>query len=79
MFNLFLTNYEDYDFFMIIDDDSYLYIDKLKLYLSFFDKNDAYMIGDFLNWIAPRTESDFTCDYNKWPSGGPGLVFTKNA
>ena len=35
MFNLFLNNYADYDFFMIIDDDSYLYIDKLATYLSF--------------------------------------------
>ena len=77
MFNLFLTNYSDYDFFMIIDDDSYLYIEKLKQYLSFFDKNDTYMIGDFLNWIAPRPEPEFTCDYNKWISGGPGIVFTK--
>jgi hypothetical protein len=77
MFNLFLKNYSDYDFFMIIDDDSYLYIDKLKLYLSFFDKNDNYMIGDFLNWIAPRNEPYFTCDYNKWISGGPGIVLTK--
>jgi len=77
MFNLFLNNYADYDFFMIIDDDSYLYIDKLKLYLSFFDRDDNYMIGDFLNWIAPRREIHFTCDYNKWVSGGPGIVFTK--
>jgi len=77
MFNLFLNNYADYDFFMIIDDDSYLYVNKLKLYLSFFDKDDNYMIGNFLNWIAPRTETYFTCDYNKWVSGGPGIVFTK--
>ena len=77
MFKLFLSNYENYDFFMMIDDDSYLYIEKLKLYLSFFDKNDTYMIGDFLNWVAPRKESYFTCDYNKWVSGGPGIVFTK--
>jgi hypothetical protein len=77
MFNLFIEKYGDYDFYMIIDDDSYLYIDKLKLYLTFFDKNENYMIGDFLNWIAPRSEINFTCDYNKWASGGPGLVFTK--
>jgi len=77
MFNLFLNNYADYDFFMIIDDDSYLYIDKLETYLSFFDKNDTYMIADFLNWIAPRQEPYFTCDYNRWASGGPGIVFTK--
>ena len=77
MFNLFLSRYGDYDFFMIIDDDSYLYVDKLKTYLSFFDKDDTYMIGDFLNWVAPRSEPNFTCDYNRWVSGGPGIVFTK--
>jgi hypothetical protein len=77
MFYLFLNKYSDYDFFMIIDDDSYLYINKLELYLSFFDKNDTYMIGDFLNWVAPRGEDNFTCDYNRWVSGGPGIVFTK--
>jgi hypothetical protein len=77
MFNLFINKYSNYDFFMIIDDDSYLYIDKLELYLSFFDKNDVYMIGDFLNWVAPRNEEHFTCDYNRWVSGGPGIVFTK--
>ncbi len=77
MFNLFIGSYPSYDFYMMIDDDSYLYIDKLIQYLSFFDKNDNYMIGDFLNWVAQREEPDFTCDYNKWPGGGAGLVFTK--
>lgn len=77
MFSLFLTKYNEYDFFMIIDDDSYLYIEKLKHYLSFFDKNDNYMIGDFLNWVAQSQEPKFTCDYNRWVSGGPGIVFTK--
>jgi len=78
VFNIFLTQYSEYDFYMTIDDDSYLYIEKLELYLSFFDKDDTYMIGDFLNWIAPRKEPDFTCDYNRWVSGGPGIVFTKS-
>lgn len=77
MFELFITNYAEYDFFMIIDDDSYLYIDKLITWLSFFDPSDTYMIGDFLNWVAPREEPHFTCDYNRWVSGGPGIVFTK--
>ena len=77
MFKLFLKNYSNYDWFMIIDDDSYLYIEKLKNYLSFFDKDDCYMIGDFLNWVAIRSEPDFVCDYNKWVAGGPGIVFTK--
>ena len=77
VFDIFLHRYNTYDFFMVIDDDSYLYIEKLELYLSFFDKDDTYMIGDFLNWIAPRSEPTFTCDYNRWASGGPGIVFTK--
>jgi len=77
MFCLFLEKYGDYDWFMFIDDDSYLYINKLQNYLSFFDKNDCYMIGEFLNWVAARSEPDFTCDYNRWASGGPGIVFTK--
>jgi hypothetical protein len=79
MFHLFLQKYSQYDFFMIIDDDSYLYVDKLTTYLSFFDKSEDYWIGDFLNWVALRTtDPAFTCDYQKWPSGGPGLIFTKS-
>ena len=78
MFNLFLNKYSDYDFFMIIDDDTYLYIEKLEMFLSFFNKNDSYMIGEYLNWVSLRNEEDFTCDYNKWCSGGPGIVFTKS-
>lgn len=78
MFHLFLSKYAAaFDFFMIIDDDSYLYTNKLESYLSFFDKDDTYMIGDFLNWVSARPEPYFTCDYHRWPSGGPGLVFTK--
>jgi len=77
MFNIFIKEYNNYDWFMIIDDDSYLYLNKLEDYLSFFDKDDCYMIGDFLNWVSIRKEPDFTCDYTKWVSGGPGIVFTK--
>jgi hypothetical protein len=76
MFYLFLSKYSDYDFFMIIDDDSYLYVEKLELYLSFFDKNDNYMIGDFLNWPV-FNDPNYTLVYNNWVSGGPGIVFTK--
>lgn len=76
MFMLFLNKYSDYDWFMIIDDDSYLYIEKLKTYLSFFDKSDCYMIGDYLNWV--KFNNNFTYDYNAWISGGPGIVFSKS-
>ena len=82
MFNLFLSNYDDYDFYMIIDDDTYLYIDKLKSFLSYFDKNISYMIGDFLNWPYVYNKnhannSTFVGDYTDWIGGGPGIVFTK--
>jgi len=76
MFALFLEKYSNYDFYMIIDDDAYLYIDKLKSYLSFFDKNVPYMIGDFLNWVRVHPFFKRGCDYNNWIGGGSGIVFT---
>ena len=79
MFDLFLNKYADYDFFMIIDDDSYVYVDKLKSYLSFFNKDEPYMIGDFVNWTNILTEHGYNCrgNYNNWIGGGCGIVFTK--
>jgi len=78
MFKLFLDKYSDYDFFMIIDDDSYLYVEKLRLFLSFFDKNEPYMIGDFINWTNINTQYNFNSKYDNWVGGGPGIVFTKS-
>ena len=77
MFDLFLNKYQDYDFFMIIDDDSYLYIDKLKQYLSFFNKDEPYMIGDFVNWTYIFPNYKCKGGYNNWIGGGSGIVFTK--
>jgi hypothetical protein len=77
MFYYFIENYYDYDWFMIIDDDAYLYIEKLKQYLSFFNKDEPYMIGDFLNWI--KYNPKYCNDYNAWVSGGPGIVFTRSS
>lgn len=78
MFTIFLEKYNDYDYFMIIDDDSYLYIEKLKLYLSFFDKDQPYMIGDFINWTHIHKDYKFGGNYEYWIGGGPGIVFTKS-
>lgn len=78
MFELFLYRYSDYDYYMMIDDDSYLYIDKLISFLSFFDKDEPYMIGDFLNWVSVRFANSYGGNYNLWVSGGPGIVFTKS-
>jgi len=78
MFHLFLQRYSDYDYYMMIDDDSYLYIDKLIMFLSFFDKNEPYMIGDFLNWVPLIWPNSHGGPYNFWVGGGPGIVFTKS-
>jgi hypothetical protein len=79
MFYLFINNYSNYDFFMIIDDDSYLYLDKLKQYLSYFNKDKPYMIGDFLNWPDYNNNNQYCGNYNYWVGGGPGIVFTKSS
>jgi len=84
IFNLFLNNYSNYDWMMIIDDDSYLYIEKLLSYLSFYDPNDCLMMGDFLNWCergaGPLFNGQITPgpNYSVWPGGGPGIVFSKS-
>ena len=83
IFKLFIENYSNYnifgkhyDWFMLIDDDSYLYTDTLDKYLEFQDKDDCIMIGDFLNWNSnPKYKYELTYDY--WPGGGAGIVFTK--
>jgi len=80
MFQLFLDEFsKEYDFFMFVDDDSYVFVDKLAEYLSFFDKDHNYMIGDFLNWPKFRDyQIDPVLDYGRWVGGGSGVVFTKS-
>jgi hypothetical protein len=78
MFYIFMDKYANYDYYMIIDDDSYLYLDKLKQYLSYFNKDKPYMIGDFLNWTDYQDGYNFSGNYNFWVGGGPGIVFTKS-
>jgi hypothetical protein len=82
VFELYLTKYSDYGWFMLVDDDAYLFIDKLTEYLEYFDERDSYMIGDWLNWIPyvndlPEINFYKKLDYNSWFSGGPGIVFSK--
>lgn len=79
MFSLFLEKYADYDYFMIVDDDTYVHIEKLKVFLSFFDKSYLYMIGDFLNWPHSLPEFKFGGNYEYWVAGGPGIVFMKSS
>ena len=78
MFNIFLEKYTNYDWFMIIDDDSYLYIERLEKYLEFQNKTESLMIGDFLNWCSFRPDKiEEGYSYKLWVGGGPGIVFTK--
>jgi hypothetical protein len=78
IFNRCLTEprFIDYDWYMITDDDSYLFIDKLKEFLTFFDENNSYMIGNYY-WKL-RSPAWNSHEY-KWSSGGCGHVFTKSA
>ena len=78
IFNICLIEYVKYDFYMIIDDDSYVYIDKLKNYLTFFDPKQPYMIGDFLNWPHLNANYKYGGNYQHWVGGGAGIVFTKS-
>jgi hypothetical protein len=83
IFELYLNKYSDYDWFMLMDDDAYLFVDKLTEYLEYFDERDSYMIGDCLNWIPyvnelPEIAFQKKLDYNSWFSGGPGIVFSKS-
>ena len=77
---------------MLIDDDSYLAVDKLVNYLRLFSQAQSYLIGDFVNWPLyrkalleglassclgePVNPND---EYQLWPGGGPGLVFTRSS
>jgi hypothetical protein len=91
IFQYFL-NTQKYDWLMLIDDDSYLAVDKLISYLRLFSPTQAYLIGDFVNWPLYRKEhlEGFVSsylgeplnpndEYQLWPGGGPGLVFTKSS
>jgi len=63
-----------YDWYMITDDDSYLFIDRLKEYLKFFDTDKPYFIGDYY-WTL-KDPKWIEHDY-KWAGGGCGYVFNK--
>ena len=77
-----------YEWFMVVDDDTYLFIERLLGWLALLDSRRSLLIGDFINW--PPLYDDWrgvyqACmkmpppqnyDYNLWPGGGPGLVFS---
>jgi hypothetical protein len=75
MFNLFISNFTDSEWYMIVDDDTYVYVDRLLEFLDFYDANDCLMLGDFLNWTS-NNNLDLT--YDKWIGGGAGIIFTRS-
>jgi hypothetical protein len=58
-----------YDYIMILDDDTYVYHDKLLEYLKGYDPKESLAIGRLLDHIA-HTE------YGMYLSGGAGMVIT---
>lgn len=75
--DIWLTNYADYDWFFFVDDDSYVFVDKLKDFLSSLDPKNCLMIGDVLNWIR-IDPGHWNPDKEWWIGGGSGIVFTKS-
>ena len=78
IFRLFKSRkFRDYSWLFLVDDDSYVFPEKLKSLLQFFDFRDPLMMGDFLNW--PTYNSTHKGDYLSWLAGGPGIVFSRAA
>ena len=79
MFNLFINEYNHYDWFMIIDDDSYLYVEKLKLYLSFFDKTESCLPITRAAWLGHSKTIElllnFGADINKTTKNKQSAIF----
>ena len=78
MIDIWLTYYADYDYYMMIDDDSYVFVNKLIDFLSSLNAQDCLMIGDIANWIK-IDPSHWNPDKQWWLGGGAGIVFTKSA
>lgn len=88
MLRLFRDRRDLHDWFMVVDDDTYVYIERLLNFLDLVDPGRPLLIGDFINWPSfypewPRVyqgcmkrppPSNF--DYGLWPGGGPGLLFS---
>jgi len=78
MLELFQARYAStHEWFMMVDDDSYVFVERLLDYLAFFPHDDLYLIGDFLNWSLERRNK--RRNYELWAAGGPGLVFSRAA
>jgi len=77
IWQLFILNWSHYDYLFLVDDDSYVFMDKLESFLRFFDSTQNILIADFLNW--PKFSPTSIGDYSAWPGGGSGMVFSQSA
>lgn len=70
-FSYFYENYNDFDWFMNLDDDTFLNYNNLKLLLSTHSKEDIFMLGRINYGSLPEDTSLNYC------SGGAGYVFNR--
>jgi hypothetical protein len=70
--NIFGEKYNDFDWYMVLDDDTFLNYENLKKYLETQDKESIFMLGHSNSGCFPQ---DPTLDYS---SGGAGYVFNNN-
>lgn len=78
IFKLFLSSrFQHFDWLFIVDDDTYCFPGKLKLFLETYDSKTSLMLGDFLNW--PRHHPELAPHYFSWVGGGAGIVFSRPA
>lgn len=84
----FKTQESGFDWFMVVDDDTYVYPERLLSFLTTLEEGRSLLAGDFINWPLryPSWRSVYeSClnkpaplnyDYRLWPGGGAGLVFS---
>ena len=60
----------------MIDDDSYLFINRLIYFLTKLDHTKNLLLGDYCNWnkLKPNNPNKY-----RWPGGGPGIIFTQKS
>lgn len=79
---------DQFQWFMVVDDDTYLFVERLLSWLDLIDSRKSLLIGDFINWpplyldwpgvyqACMKKLPPLNYDYSLWPGGGPGLVFS---
>lgn len=64
-----MSNILDYDWYIFVDDDTFIFIDRLKSLLKKYNKDDFYYIGNELDHIKK--------DFCLYMSGGAGYAISK--